>query len=233
MQLQQRAERSHLLTYKTLVGDLRSDPAFLVREFLAQPRHDVPLRASERVADDAMTLTVFTDFECPACYCHATGFEQNVRRAFEGRIDVLVRHFPLCASCNEHTDRTLHPESCRAARAAEAARILGGEEAFAAMRGQLLEHRDRLEAGLYPQLAEGIGLDPEAFVRTMQGDEVRRIVAGDVALAHRFGVAGTPAMVLDGRMVPEICNSDAFWHAIAETRTAQAVLTSDLEVPAW
>jgi predicted DsbA family dithiol-disulfide isomerase len=231
--LQQRAERDYLLTYKTLVGDLRTDPAFLVREYLAQQWHDVPLRASERVADDAMALTVFTDFECPACFCHATGFEQNVQTAFEGRIEVLVRHFPLCASCNEHTDRTLHPESCRAARAAEAARILGGEGAFAAMRAQLLEHHDRLEAGLYPQLAERIGLDPEAFVRTMQGDEVRRIVADDIALAHRIGVTGTPAMVLDGRLVPEICKSDAFWYAIAEARTAQPVLTSDLEVPAW
>ena len=67
----------------------------------------------------------------------------------------------------------------------------------------------------------------------MESDDVSQLIAGDVALAHRLGVTGTPSVVLNGRLVPEICQSAVFWRAIASVRTEQPVLLSDQEVPAW
>ncbi|MHC4776699.1 MAG: DsbA family protein, partial [Planctomycetota bacterium] len=49
-------------------------------------------------------------------------------------------------------------------------------------------------------------------------DEVRRIVADDVALAQELGVIGTPAMFLDGRFVNDLCQSAVFWRTYARTQ---------------
>ena len=42
---------------------------------------------------------------------------------------LAIRHFPMCKACNPHA-LDLHPNACWAARAAEAASIVGGDAAF-------------------------------------------------------------------------------------------------------
>jgi predicted DsbA family dithiol-disulfide isomerase len=224
-----RAERHRLLPYREMVQTLQRDPEFLMREYLAQPAFEIPLRETESVPDGHARLVVFTDFECPACYCHAGSVPEALVELFDGRLTVLTRHYPLCADCNDGVTDTVHPNACRAALAAEAARRLGGEEAFARMHKLLFEHRDRLGDETYRELANEIGLDPEALMRGMESDEVGRIVAGDIALAKELEIAGTPAMFLDGRLVNRLCDSGVFWRAYAAngTPTAQTELARD------
>ncbi|MHC4709706.1 MAG: DsbA family protein [Planctomycetota bacterium] len=210
-----RADRNRLLPYQEMVLSLQKDPAFLMREYLAQPQREIPLRQSEVMPEGNAQLVVFTDFECPACYCHATTIQDTLVELFGGRLTVLARHYPLCADCNDGVTETVHANACRAALAAEAARRLGGEEAFTRMHHALFENRDRLGDETYRRLARQIDLDPDLLAATMESDAVRRIVAGDIALANELGIAGTPAMFLDGRLVNELCESAVFWRAYA------------------
>jgi protein-disulfide isomerase len=83
------------------------------------------------------------------------------------------------------------------------------------MHHALFENRDRLGDETYRRLARQIDLDPDLLAATMESDAVRRIVAGDIALANELGIAGTPAMFLDGRLVNELCESAVFWRAYA------------------
>ncbi|MHC4217799.1 MAG: DsbA family protein [Planctomycetota bacterium] len=227
--LSHRAERGRLLPYREMVISLQRDPEFLMREHLAQPHRDIPLRPTEIVPDGHARLVVFTDFECPSCFCHAMTTQQKLVELFAGRMTVLVRHYPLCRDCNDGVDGVLHANACRAALAAEAARDLGGEAAFRQMHHLLFENRDRLGDVTYRELAGQVGLDADLLMTRMDSAEVRRIVADDIALANELGIDGTPAVFLDGRHVSDLCESAVFWRAYARNgqATRQAELARD------
>ncbi|MFQ5810910.1 MAG: DsbA family protein, partial [Armatimonadota bacterium] len=205
-----------LLPYKSLVTSLQNDPEFLLREYYAQRQHQIPLRSGAFVAADRPQLVVFTDFECPACYCNSLAVRRQVAEAFEGRLAVLVRHYPLCNACNSNVKSEFHQNACDAAYAAEAARLQGGETAFWQMHDLLFRNRKKLGKGLYRSLALQIGLDADLLLRDMDGENVRQIVASDIELAKKLDVKGTPAMFLDGRRITELCQGPVFWQAFAQ-----------------
>jgi hypothetical protein len=204
-----------LLPYRHLVTALRKDPEFLLREYRAQPRHEIPLRAGESLAAGQPRLVIFTDFECPACYCNMLTARRQATRTFNGQLVVSIRHYPLCSACNHDIRDEPHANACEAAYAAEAARLQGGEPAFEQMYTGLFQNSNRLGRDLYRELAEQIGLDANHLLQDMEDDSVRAIVAADVALARKLGVTGTPTMFLDGRRVTELCQGIVFWKAVA------------------
>jgi len=220
--LMHRDERSRLKPFETMVTDLQSDPGFLRREFLAQQWHDIPLRKTETDVDGRPRLVVFTDFQCPACYCNSKAIKSGIVRVFDGTLDVHVRHFPLCSECNDGVAGTIHPQACEAARVVEAARLQGGDLAVHRMSELLFDLQGELDADVYRELAVEIGLDPELLAVQMDSEAVHRLVADDIALARDLGVAGTPAMFLDGRPVTELCNTFTFWRSYAKTHADPA-----------
>ena len=209
--------------YKELVTSLQEDPAFLLREYHAQPQLDIPLRSGEQSDGSQPQLAVFTDFECPACYCNSFSIRNNSAKAFEGKLTVMVRHYPLDNECNPNVETELHPNACEAAYAAEAARLQGGDQAFGRMHALLFKNRKALADDLYRQLAGQIGLDTDRFQADMEGDVVRQIIQSDIKLAQELGVTSTPTMLLNGRRVPKLCQVPVFWEAFADewTRSAQ------------
>jgi hypothetical protein len=217
-------ERAGLLQYKTLVTTLQQDPVFLRREHAAQPRHEFPLRPTEVVDDGHHRLVVFTDFECHACFCNAALIHDEIVKTFGGRLDVLIRHFPLGRSCNDELAEDLHPNACEAALAAEAARQLGGKRAFGEMYRRLFLNRDRLGRELYRELATQVELDPAELMRSMDSAQVRDMVGADIDLGRRIGVSATPTMFLDGRRVSPLCQSPVFWEAVAASSMPQLPL---------
>lgn len=205
-----------LVPYKQWVDALRQDPDFLLRDYYAQQRHDIPPRPNEPMPPDRPRLVVFTDFECSACYCSAVRLGAQVLPAFDEQLTVAVRHYPLCDRCNRAASGPIHANACAAAYAAEAARLQGGEEAFCRMVDLLFENRKRLSPGLYHELAVGIGLDAERFRRDFEGEQVRRMVREDVALARALGVESTPTMFLNGRRITAFARDNpVFWQAVA------------------
>jgi len=211
-----RRHLGRLEPYRALVTCLRQDRELLLREYYAQPQHEIPLRAGESVPGDRPRLVVFTDFECLPCYCNSLQIHRIARERFNGRLAVSVCHYPLCRDCNGKVTAGRHRNACRAAYAAEAARLLGGDEAFRRMQSLLFENRQKLGMELYPELAAQIGLDPEVFLRELEGEAVREIVESDIRLAHELGVNATPTMFLNGRRVTRLCQTRVFWQAIAD-----------------
>jgi len=182
---------NRLARYKAMVTSLRENPQFLLREHQAQPKHDIPLRPTESAPADLPQIVVFTDFQCPSCYCASRELHDVAARTFGGKASVLVRHYPLCNACNKHAKGQRHHAACQAAYAAEAARILGGPKAFRQMHDLLLTE--------------------------MRSDAVRRIVAADIRLARRAGVSGTPTVFVNGRRLTAVLQTQCFWQALANT----------------
>lgn len=79
---------------------------------------DSPYLLGEKKAP--LTLYVFTDYLCSACY----GFykvEKYLLSRFKGKIRVMYYHYPLDSLCNRDVTRTVYKNSCIASRAMHAA----------------------------------------------------------------------------------------------------------------
>ncbi len=111
------------------------------------------------------TVVIYSDFQCPYCGSFAPMFEE-VQKALSMNRDIskapfriVFKHYPLNPDCNAGRRALLagntkneHPHACEAAAAAEAARRLGGNEAFWKMHDALYKNQARLGQVPYRQL---------------------------------------------------------------------------------
>jgi len=165
-------------------GEERSDAGFRGRYLLG------PERAAVR-------LVVITDYQCRDC----RAIEGQIERLMERHdgVSLSVKHFPYCRDCNPTVERTLHGNACWAARAAETAGILWGDEGFWSMHRWLFEQEgvftstEQLESGI-----RSLGWDPRGFVELMTSDASTAGIAADVQEARRLGLYQTPMIFLNG-----------------------------------
>lgn len=145
----------------------------------------------------AIRFVVLTDFQCPDC----KRVESEIETILASRTDVSlsIKHFPMCTDCNTHAGVNMHPNACFAARAAEAAGILGGDDAFFKMAAWLFE-----VGGVFiktEDLAKGVqraGLSMDGFSAVMAGNETLKRVRGDVEDGIALGLYFTPMVFING-----------------------------------
>lgn len=188
-----------------------------------------PVIAAQR--NPKMSLVVFTDLNCPLCTVFEKQLVQVVYPQFEGHLEIVFKHFPLCSDCNLSLSKNLHPAACDAAFLAEAARIQGGMPAFLKMKAALAEPRESTwtdEELSY--IATRLDLDVERLWKDRDSDVVRNRVAAHIAEGQRLNIEGTPTAFLNGRQIRDDLRSlPAFWTLMAnnllerETRSADSV----------
>jgi len=202
-----------LTPYRDLVVALRSDGNLLAQEhYLAAPV-DIPPRPEGMPLD--ASIVVFTDYNCPACRCNDRRLHAILDRVFANDAHVTVRHVSRCRACAAGEPGP-HAAGCAAAYAAEAARLVGGDEAFERMHAALFSARGPWPDERLVALAEKIGLNGPRFRTALHGDAVRATISADVAAAQALGVDAVPAVFLDGRRVgPLSADNPLFWKAVA------------------
>jgi protein-disulfide isomerase/uncharacterized membrane protein len=144
----------------------------------------------------AIRIVMFTDYQCTDC----NRIEDDVRRVLAAHKDVSlsIKQFPMCKQCNKHFDRDLHPNACWAARAAEAAGLLAGNDGFWKMHWWLFDHDGGFtDAELTAGLQE-LGFDRNEFVRVMTGPETLTRVQADIEEAMWVGIHYTPMIFVNG-----------------------------------
>ncbi len=141
-------------------------------------------------------IVMFTDYQCVDC----NRIEKDVRAILQARDDVSlsIKHFPMSSDCNPHFDRRMHANACWAARAAEAAGILGGNEGFWKMHWWLFDHdggftNDELTTGL-----QQLGFDSQRFVQLMTSPRTLERVQADIEEAVWLGLHYTPMIFING-----------------------------------
>ena len=190
-------------------------------------------------ADARHTIVLFSDVQCPACGKLEEMLLQRIIPAAErhGGVKVIFKHYPICLSCNPYAGRDLHPEACVAAQAVEAARIVGGDEAFWRMHDWLISRRQRMKGAdkaWFVQLAREIGLDPGRFAAAMDSEEAAARIRRHIEEANNLGkgvvpvkqmedykVTSTPTVLVNGRLLRNFRNIEA-WMKILETPPAEA-----------
>lgn len=135
--------------------------------------------------DAGVTIVEYGDFECPYCG-RAEQSLTTVLNRLPAHVRYVWRHLPLV---------DVHPAAWRAALASEAA---AAQDAFWPMHDALLAHRTELEQLDLVGLAVSLGLDADQFVADFDSARTSHKVAADVESARLSGVAGTPALFING-----------------------------------
>jgi protein-disulfide isomerase len=139
--------------------------------------------------DAEVTLTEYSDLQCPACASFEPALE-GVLAEYGEQIRFEYKHFPL----------PIHPYAQQAAVAAEAAGIQG---AFFEYKDVLFENQQTWANSATPvaffiRYAEDLNLDIDQFRRHMNSSELRDKVQAEMSEGRALGVTGTPTFFLNG-----------------------------------
>ena len=154
--------------------------------------------------DAAITMIVFSDYECPYCRKAEEAVEQ-VLKTYEGKIKYVFRDYPL----------PFHQKARPAAVAANCANAQGKYWEF----NQKLFVVD-LSAESYKKVAADLGLDAKKFDECLTKND-QKSIEQDLADGGAVGVNGTPAFFINGRMLSGAQPAEAF-KEIIDQELAQA-----------
>ncbi len=173
-------------------------------------RPDDPVRGNPAAPH---TVVVFSDFQCPGCRGFAEFSERELLPRFGNQLRLVYKHFPLEQECNPGMQGTVHPQACEAAFAAEAARELGGAQAFWKMHDLLFARQGGLEQAPWADLGRLVGVDGAVVAqRVAQRAGLNRVLQG-VQLGQNVRIDHTPTIFFDGRPVDDWSRLDV-WQAL-------------------
>jgi protein-disulfide isomerase/uncharacterized membrane protein len=187
-----------------------------VQERAASTR--IPIRPDDPVRGNPAarhTAVVFSDFQCPACRSFAELAEAELLPALGGRLKIVYKHFPLNRACNPGLGVDIHDHACEASETAEAARQLGGNDAFWKMHDALFQSQDSFGQAPWASLARKIGLDPAAVAGQIASRAHRNRIVEDTELGKQLDLHQTPTVFLDGRKMEDWRRVD-LWKALVK-----------------
>ena len=190
--------QSMALSPSASLGTIReSDPEFF-SWYTQLPKVDVAMATSgAEPGDKPVTIVEFSDFECTFCRKNHEMLA-GLKTRLGGLVNIVYRHFPLDAACNDVLQTSLHKHACRAAQAAECARA---QNRFDEMCDALFENQTRLFDEMLTKLATRLELDSEAFAECMASDESLKKVIADARAGERLKLTSTPTLFINGRHV--------------------------------
>lgn len=140
----------------------------------------------QSAASTVVTITEFSDFQCPYCKRAASVLEQ-VRHAYGESVKVVFKQMPL----------SMHRQAFKAAQASVCAE----------QQGKFWEFHDRLFAATdlsmeaLQRMGSEVGLNQNTLHQCLTSAESWTRVQSDVAEAERLGVTGTPTFFVNGRPI--------------------------------
>jgi len=148
--------------------------------------------------DVPVTIIEFSDYECPFCKRHFTQVYPEIKSKYidTGKARLVFRDFPL----------SFHdPLATEEAMAAECAREQGGDKVYFEYHDLIFETtssngRGMQKSQLY-DLAEQVGVDKDKFTECLDSEKYKEEVQKDIADGQAAGVSGTPAFLINGKLV--------------------------------
>ncbi|MGR3623948.1 DsbA family protein [Pseudophaeobacter sp.] len=138
--------------------------------------------------DGDITLVEFMDYRCG--YCRKAAPEVAKLLQADGNIRLIVKEFPI-----------LGEASVYASRFAVAAKQVGGDDAYKQVHEALIELGAEPNEVTLRRLAEGLSLDADTILATMDSDAVTQELMQTRALAQNLAISGTPTFVLGDQLL--------------------------------
>lgn len=158
-----------------------------------------------------VTVVEFLDYQCG--YCKRSYDVLKAVVATDSGIKVVYIDFPILG------------EVSRIAAFAVLAANRQGK--YFALHSALMEFRGRLDRVQVLELAQLAALDLPRLVLDMEGPEVRHQLEGNIELASKLGVRGTPTFIVGKHLVVGAMHADTLRDLIAEARDASRVRRQD------
>jgi protein-disulfide isomerase len=150
-----------------------------------------PTAPSTGNAKATVTITEFSDFQCPYCQ-RADETMTKVMHDYDGRVRRVFRHLPL----------PFHSHAHLAAEAAMEAYKQKGADGFFKMHDLLFANqKDGLERAALDRYAGQLGLDMKRFGDALDGGAHKAEVDADAQAAQKADIHGTPAFLINGYYV--------------------------------
>lgn len=170
--------------------------------------------------DAPVTIIEFSDFQCPYC---KRGWEamKQVEEEYvkSGKVKIVFRDFPLA----------FHDQAEPAAIASECAHEQGK---FWEFHDLLFENQGSLNPTNYKKWAADLGLDTEQFNDCLDSEKYKEEVGKDLVDGQSYGVSGTPAFFVNGKMISGAQPFAAFKQAIEEAlQGSSESLEEETELP--
>ncbi len=173
---------------------------------------DAPTRGNPKAP---VTIVEFSDFQCPFCV-RARPTVKRVRETYGDSVRWVFRHYPL----------DFHP---LAQKAGEAAACAAEQGRFWEMHDLLWDKPTELEVPNLKAHAQALGLDSAAFATCLDGGRHAGLVDRDLKAGQEYGISGTPAFFVNGRLISGAQPFEAFQQVIddelaraASTRAASS-----------
>jgi protein-disulfide isomerase len=160
-----------------------------VRVLLEAPRvavdpGDAPSRGPKTAP---ITIVEFSDFQCPYCGRVMPTLRQLEQR-YGDSMRIVFRDFPL----------PIHPQAPKAAEAAACAHEQGK---FWEMHDRLFASQGAIQVADLKTKAVEIGLNADAFNQCLDSGKHEAVWKKGVEEGSRYGVTGTPAFFVNGRLI--------------------------------
>jgi len=138
--------------------------------------------------DAPVTLTEFSDFECPYCGRFFLTLKR-LKENYGDQVRVIFRQYPL----------DNHPNAYGAAVASLCADEQG---AFWEMHDLMFREQEQLDPESLKEKAGRLGLDRASFDVCLASDRFQDQIQADMSEANSLGVDGTPAIFVNGIPLP-------------------------------
>ena len=146
----------------------------------------------------------------PLVICHQNEYSRETSAALQAaaakRNDVRIEfwHFPLSKTHNAKLAKMTkdpYPKSFEMAQAAEAAGVLGGNDAFWKMHRWLLDHAADFTPSAAADYVATLGIDRAQFEKTMASEAVSNAISADIQAGLEAGFTWAPDIYVQNRRV--------------------------------
>jgi protein-disulfide isomerase len=205
------------------VNDLKTRTP--VRVMLEPPRTAVAVGddPAKGPATAPVTIVEFSDFQCPFC-TRVNPTLKQVGDKYGEKVRVVFRNFPLLQ---------IHPQ---AAKAAEAASCAADQGKFWEMHDKLFANQQKLAVEDLKAHATELGLKADEFNQCLDSGKKEADWKHDMNEGTSYGLSGTPAFFINGRLISGAQPLEAFSAIIDEELEMKGIAlpkqTSSNEAPA-
>ncbi len=172
-----------------------------------------------------VTIIEFSDFQCPFCGKFFKDTLPPLKQEYitTGKVKLVYRDFPL----------DIHPEAQPAALAAECAHE---QNKYWEYHDQLFKNQDSLSTSNYKKWAQQLGLNSALFNNCFDTKKYQQEIRKDMADGSKYGVTGTPAFFINGKMIngaqPFAVFKAEIDQALASAQTTPSPATGEAAKPA-
>jgi protein-disulfide isomerase len=151
-----------------------------------------------------VTMVEFFDYNCAWCKKGLPEVLQLMKD--DGKLRVVMKEFPIFGEDSEY-----------AARAALASRK---QDKYWPFHLAMLGHEGKITKASVDQIAQDQGLDLDQLKKDMEAPEVVAAITRNQALASKLAISGTPAFIIDNKVIPGYLPEEGLAASIKEVRDA-------------